>query len=179
MKDPFLIGNKVYLRGIEESDLNNDRYFQWLNDHDNDLYTSHAMWPNTKEKMRVFYKRVSGHKNDVVFCIHEKSTDRHIGNIGLHEINWIHRRAELAILIGEKDAQLKGYGTEAINLLAAHAFNKLNLHRIGLGVNAHNEAAIRAYKKAGFVEEGIFRDHFLRNGLFTDVVRLAVIKKQK
>lgn len=177
MQHPFLSGNLIYLRGLEERDLNGE-YFQWFNDQENDVYTSHALWPNTDEKMREFFDRVVQYKNDLVLAIIEKASDSHIGNVALHGINWVHRTAELAIIIGQKDMQSKGYGTEATNLIVKYAFEKLNIHRIGLGVNEHNKPAIKAYDKAGFLNEGRFKDHFLRNGKFSDTIRMAIINKE-
>ncbi|WIM05116.1 MAG: GNAT family N-acetyltransferase [Candidatus Nitricoxidivorans perseverans] len=172
MRHPFLVGEKVYLRGLEETDLDGP-YFQWLNDQDSDEFTTHALWPNSRCKMQSFFDKVSDSTRDLVLAIVEKATDRHVGNIGLHEINWIHRKATLAILIGEADSRGKGFGTEAVDLLVAHAFGRLNLHRVELGVRADNMAAIRAYANAGFREEGLFREALLSRGKYFDIVRMA------
>ncbi|MBI4681423.1 MAG: GNAT family N-acetyltransferase [Nitrospirae bacterium] len=176
MHNPFLIGKSIYLRGLEDTDLSGE-YFQWFNDQKNDIFTSHALWPNTLEKMKSFFDRVTQYKNDIVLAIIEKKTEKHIGNVALHDINWIHRRAEFAIIIGYKKAQNKGYGFEATCLLIEHAFKKLNIHRIGLGVNESNRAAIRLYEKAGFIVEGRFKDHFLRDGKYSAAVRMAILNK--
>lgn len=177
MHHPFLISKKIYLRGLEEKDLEGP-YFQWLNDQEADQYTDHAMWPNTPEKMHAFFDHVRDSREDLVLAIVEKETNCHVGNVALHQINWIHRRAELAILVGELSATAKGYGTEAVTLLVDYAFRKLNLHRIALGVNAENSAAIRCYKKAGFKEEGRFADDFLRDGIYTETIRMAIVNNR-
>lgn len=175
MRHPFLTGTAVYLRGLEEADLNGS-YFQWLNDQESDVYTTHALWPNSMAKMRMFFDRVCGDtRSDLVLAIVERSSDQHVGNIGLHDINWVHRYATLAILIGETTARGKGYGREAVRLLVTHAFQRLNLHRVQLGVRADNEAAIRAYRAAGFVEEGIFKEAQYGSGRYHDVVRMACL----
>jgi len=173
MHHPFLTGDAIYLRGLEESDLNGP-YFQWLNDQDSDTYTSHALWPNSRPRMLAFLKRVSDSRTELVLAIVEKSGDRHVGNIGLHQINWVHRSAVLAILIGDAEARGRGYGTEAVTLLVEHAFSRLNLHRVELGVRADNEPAIRSYRKAGFADEGVFREAFCAGGgRYWDVLRMA------
>jgi RimJ/RimL family protein N-acetyltransferase len=176
MYHPFLIGELVYLRGLEEQDLDGP-YFQWFNDQENDVFTSHAMFPNTPEKMRSFFDNVKQYRNDIVLAIVEKNTDRHIGNVALHKINWINRNAEFAIIIGDKKAQSKGFATEAGRLMIKYAFEKLNLHRLGLGVHEDNKAAIRVYEKLGFEVEGRFKDHFLRNGKYSDTIRMAIINR--
>ena len=52
-------------------------------------------------------------------------------------------------------------------------FAGLHLHRISLRVLAENAAARRSYEKAGFVQEGVFRDMELLDGAYRDVVFMA------
>lgn len=177
MKHPFLVGPRIYLRALTKRDLT-AQYFQWFNEQESDTFTDHALWPNTKGRMEAFLERLTRGERDLVLAIILRATGRHIGNIGLHRINWVHRRAELAILIGEPAYRNQAYGVEAIKMLAAYAFNKLNLNRLGLGVVAENKAAVRAYKKAGFVEEGRFAQHFFRGGRFFDTVRMGLLRKE-
>src|SRR3546814_16763304 len=91
----------------------------------------------------------------IVFAIVEKATGRAVGTCGLYLINWICRRAQFNILIGEPEVWDKGYGSEAARLILGYAFDKLNLESVQLGVNAENKRAIRSYEKAGFVQEEI------------------------
>ena len=124
MRHPFIIGKLVYLRGVEEDDLEGD-YFQWFNDQENDVYTNHAVWPNTPEKMREFYnKEIQLNNDNIILAIIVQDGDKHIGNISLNHINWIDRHARLNIIIGDKEAHSKGYGTEAIRLLVDYGFNR-------------------------------------------------------
>lgn len=174
MHHPFLIGKRLYLRGLEEEDLRGS-YFQWFNDQEGDFYTNHAVFPNSMARMRAFFERVTQGVSDLVLAIVLNEGDRHIGNVGLHRINWQHRSAELAILIGERDARGQGYGSEAIELVLRHVFGKLNLHRVALGVRAHNAQAVRAYEKCGFLVEGRFREDFMRDGVWYDTLRMAVL----
>lgn len=177
MKHPFLVGPRIYLRALTKRDVAT-QYFQWFNDQESDTFTDHALWPNTKGRMEAFLERVTRGERDLALAIIVRATEQHVGNIGLHRINWVHRRAEMAILIGEPQSRNQGYGTEAIKLLAAYAFNKLNLNRIGLGVVAGNTAAIRAYGKVGFLEEGRFEEHFFRGGRLFDTIRMRLLRKE-
>ena len=47
---------------------------------------------------------------------------RHIGNIKLGPIQWLHRRADLSLFIGDKSCWSLGYASEAIGLVRDWAF---------------------------------------------------------
>lgn len=63
--------------------------------------------------------------------------------------------------------------TETARLFTDFGFAGLHLHRISLRVLAENAAARRSYEKAGFVQEGVFRDMELLDGAYRDVVFMA------
>ncbi|WP_299692770.1 GNAT family protein [uncultured Tateyamaria sp.] len=81
-----------------------------------------------------------------------------IGAIRLHSVNPVDKRAQIAIGILDPAALGKGLGTEAMQLLAAHAFDDMGLHRLGCRVLDFNTRAIAAYEKVGFVVEGRERE---------------------
>lgn len=107
------------------------------------------------------------------FAIERSDTGAHIGNVWLWSIDARHRKAELRVVIGDAAARGKGTGTEAIDLLCQHGFNRLNLHRIYAYVLATNSVAKRAFEGAGFTEEGTLRDDRWADGRFVDAHLLA------
>jgi RimJ/RimL family protein N-acetyltransferase len=98
-----------------------------------------------------------------------------IGELRLEKLDLLDKRATLAIGILDPAALGKGYGTEAIRLVLAHAFGALGLHRIGLRVLAYNERAIRCYQKCGFVIEGRERESALVDGAWHDDVMMGIL----
>ncbi len=82
------------------------------------------------------------------------------------------------ITIGEQDRWGRGYGTEAVELMLGHAFERLGLHRVGLSVFAFNDRAIRSYEKAGFHEEGRLREAVWRDGRWWDEVQMGVLERE-
>jgi RimJ/RimL family protein N-acetyltransferase len=101
-----------------------------------------------------------------------------IGNSGVFGIEWVNRCGELGIMIGDKSEWNKGYGTEAMTLLQRHAFETLNLNRVFLKVYADNVRAIRAYEKAGFVQEGRLRSAVFKHGEYDDVILMSVLRSE-
>jgi len=63
-------------------------------------------------------------------------------------------------------------------LLLGFAFDQLGLHRVWLRVFAENKRAIKAYKKAGFVQEGVTRDDEFFDGEFHDTIVMSVLEQE-
>ena len=101
---------------------------------------------------------------------------------GLKNFDSINKRAELFISIGNSEflstpSSKGGYGTDAVKTLVNYCFNHLNIHKISLNVFASNKRAIRCYEKAGFVQEGLLKQHHFSNGAYEDVYVMAIISK--
>ncbi len=172
MYHPFLLGKKLYLRGIENKDLEGN-YFDWLNDYEVTKYMDSGQFPNSIEKMQEYVKNVASSTNNVLLCIIDIATDKHIGNVRLGPINWINRTAFVGIMIGDKEFWGRGYATETIELVSEYAFKRLNLHKISAGVNASNQASVKAFKNAGFRIEGVRKDEVYADGQYHDGVQLT------
>lgn len=174
MRHPFLVSDRLYLRRIEEKDIEED-YFQWLNDQDITKWMRHGILPNSFESMKAFYSSQAMSKTDVVFAIVLKEKDSHIGNIGLHGINYLFRSVEIGIIIGEKSCWGEGYAAESISLLSRHCFNRLNLNRLAAGAVAANIGSIRAFEKAGFSREGVAKQAYFCDGEYHDCINLSLL----
>ena len=102
----------------------------------------------------------------------------HIGNVGLHRIDWKNRNAEPGIAIGEKEYWNRGYGTDAIRTLLGLAFREMNLHRVFLRVDADNARGIRCYEKAGFRQEGTLREAVFKAGIYHDQYVMSILRSE-
>ena len=92
------------------------------------------------------------------------------------DINFINRNAMLGIVIGEQSYQGKGLGKEIMELGLTYAFDYLQLNKIYLDVLESNNKAVSLYKKLGFIEEGLFRNHYWFNNEFHNVMRFSIFK---
>ena len=100
-----------------------------------------------------------------------------LGAIRLHSINHADLRANIAIGILNEAELGKGYGTEAMQVLAAFAFDELGLHRLTCRVLAFNDRATAAYRKVGFVEEGRERESARIGGNWEDDIIMGLLEK--
>ncbi len=176
MQNPFIVGDRIYLRPIDMEDL--DPIVLWLNDKEIREYLLRATSPLNRIRGKEYVEKRYKDDRNVVLGIVLKEDDQLIGRTGLYDISIPHRHAELGIFIGNKDCWSKGYGTEAIELMLNHGFDQFNLHRIYLTVFDFNARAIRAYEKAGFKRECVLRDHGYRNGKYWDDYLMGILKSE-
>lgn len=131
------------------------------------------------EKARKEYmEKLEDEPGNFLFNIHTLADDRLIGFIELVHVQWNNGDAWVGMGIGERDAWSKGYGSEALGLVVRFAFEELNLHRVSLGVFAHNPRAIRAYEKVGFRIEGRARGTVSREGVRGDDFYMGILRRE-
>lgn len=183
MYQPFIEGEKFYLRAILKEDLTGNM-IKWPNDPEVTQYmvmgcvpgsgSIYCSWDSPEEE----YEKLRKSKHDVVFAIIDKKSNKMIGNAGLYEINWLARHAELRIVIGEKQYWGKGIGTDIVRALVKYGFDNLNLNKVHLGCNADDKRANKCYKKAGFVYEGTIRDYHFRNGRYYNANLYSILREE-
>lgn len=169
----FLKGGRVYLRPPMKSDI--PRLLRWINDPEVNRFLGSYLPMLEQDEEEWFEELHKGKLHNMVFAIMLGET--HIGNMGIHRIDWKSRVATTGALIGEKDYWGKGYGSEAKMLLLNYAFNTLNLRKICSNVVAFNERSVGYSLRCGYQEEGRLRAQHYEHGAYWDEIRLAVFKE--
>jgi ribosomal-protein-alanine N-acetyltransferase len=174
MMNPFLIGEKVYLRPVERADA--PLFIQWLNNPDVQLTTLRARPLNLQDE-EEYVDRMRVSLTDVALLIVAQADDRPVGGTGLLQIDWRSRHACFGITIGDAADWGKGYGTEATRLIVDHAFATMNLNRVWLQVIEYNERGLRIYEKIGFKKEGLLRQEHYRKGRYWNTWLMAMLRE--
>ena len=172
---PFLEEKRIYLREVRPADVT-ETYYRWMNDPDITRYLESRFHPNSIEQLLEYVAGKVGDRDNLFLAIILKEDGRHIGNIKLGPIQWVHRTADIGFLIGEKDCWGKGYATEAIYLIADYAFKGLNLHKLTAGCYDANRGSAKAFIKAGFVLEGVRKGQFYSDGRYVDEQLLGYVR---
>ncbi len=107
------------------------------------------------------------------FTIYDRRDGEAVGTSALMNVDYAHGRARFGILLGERRGQ--GLGTEATRLTLDWAFHVMGLRNVMLEVFPWNEAAIRAYERAGFRHVGRRRDALASGGRRFDEVIMDAI----
>ncbi|MBI3954328.1 MAG: GNAT family N-acetyltransferase [Chloroflexi bacterium] len=177
MQRPFLVGQKLLLRPLEESDVS-EEYVGWLNDQEVTRYLETGKFPATLETVRKYLERFQGSATDVILAIVDRGTGQHVGNVTLNHINWVHRTADTGLMIGRKDFWGKGYAFEAWSLIIEYALQRLGLRKIVAGVVDGNAASLATLQKLGFQIEGRLRAEHWVDGEFRDALRLGLLRDE-
>lgn len=102
-----------------------------------------------------------------------------VGHIQLLGIDRTNMSARIGrVIVGEEENRSKGIGSQIVNAVLDIAFNKLNLHRVDLGVFDFNKSAIACYEKAGFVVEGNFRECRKINGQYWSLLNMGILEDE-
>lgn len=168
-------GERLRLRDIEADDAN-ETYVGWMNDPEVNRYTESRFSPHTPESIRRYIETITSTDDSLFLAIVEKETGHHIGNIKLGDIDRHHGTAEVGIIIGDKNCWGRGYGCEAIDILAGYAFATLGLRKLTAGFYVTNTGSIRAFEKAGFVVEGVMKEQYISDGKAINAVRLGRLR---
>ena len=172
----FLRGEKILLRGLQQEDMKS--YRRWLDNADATFFMESGWKPTSDKDLDALYRVSTESDENAVFVIVDRETDRAMGTCGLYVIQWVCRRGEFRIFIGDTGFFDKGFGSEAARLVIAYGFEKLNLNTIYLGVNTENARAIKSYENAGFVREGVRRELIYRNGRYYDALMMSILRQE-
>ena len=177
MAGPFLIGTRVQLRPFDATDA--PTLAEWINDPD---LRNHILlrFPQSISDEKAWIESNSGRgtPRDLAFGVELRRGRRLIGSIGLHGIDWVHRRAVTGIFLYPPSLRGKGYGTEAKNLLLDYAFAELGLHQVAAIAFAGNAASIRALEKQGYTRSGVHRKAYLVHGQWVDGIYFDLLHEE-
>ncbi len=159
----------VRLRAVESDEY--ETWRAWISRADVVDDMDRAVRPSADEHRRFVENAVASERAQF-FGIETLEQPRLVGIVWLWELERRHRRAEVGIVVGDPAARGHGYGSDALDALAAHAFGPLGLRKLYAYVHAHNAASRRAFERAGFALEATLEREALRGDRATDVHRL-------
>jgi RimJ/RimL family protein N-acetyltransferase len=110
-------------------------------------------------------------------AIAERSTDRVIGDLGVHILESDPRQVELGFTLAP-DAQGQGYATEAVRGILGHLFVALGKHRVIASTDPRNERSIALLRRVGFRLEAHHRDSLWFKGAWVDDLIFALLRSE-
>ncbi|HEY3454604.1 MAG TPA: GNAT family protein [Bryobacteraceae bacterium] len=117
-------------------------------------------------------------EDPLYFAIVGRATLRAAGRASYMRIDTRHRVIEVGSILYTPALQRTRGATEAMYLMARHAFEDLGYRRYEWKCNALNEASRRAALRLGFTFEGIFRQHQIVKGRNRDTAWFSMLDSE-
>ena len=137
------------------------------------LTGTHAVF--TEEQITDHLGSRAGEHDRADWAIVRLEDDAFIGEIVLNDLDADNRSLVMRMNLNSASLFGRGYGTEALRAVMAHAFDDVGMHRISLEVFSFNPRAQRVYEKCGFTVEGRQREALQWDGTWHDVILMGIL----
>ena len=129
-------------------------------------HTNWMKWINDPDIRKWMYRDMPQTSEEIYQWIHNAATDPRrnyfdiivdgntVGLVSLRQDQKPETTGEIGIVIGEKDYQGKGIGSQTIEQLLIYAKNKVKLTSVRAMIKPDNEKSIRLFTKQNFIETG-------------------------
>lgn len=162
--------DKYHLKDLEENEL--DVVLKWRNsDHIRKyMYSDHII--SFKDHQKWFKTLIKDNSNLAKILVYEKNP---IGFVNFTNIDKRNNNCYWGFYIGERNCP-RGSGTVMGLLSLEYIFEKISIRKLCAEVLDFNTVSINYHKKFGFVEEGRFIKHVIKNGKYIDVISMALFQ---
>lgn len=137
------------------------------------MYTDHVISP---EEHAAWFARVlndPAYKYWIIVCDGED-----VGLANLCAIDRVNRRCYWGFYVVGPTVRGKGVGSYVEYMILNYVFDELKLEKLCGEVLSFNRDVVEMHRRFGFVQEGLFRKHILKQGVFNDVVCIAILKEE-
>ncbi|MFT3733885.1 MAG: GNAT family protein [Rhodocyclaceae bacterium] len=170
-----ILGNKVTLRAIEESDL--PQLHAWSNDPE--LWAMLGGWhfPGSLASTRQWFESLARDPLNQRFAI-ETREDGLVGTANLVDIDWKNNHAFHGMMLGSPAVRGKGIGVDTIMAVMRYAFDELHMARLDGSMIEYNTASLHVYcEKCAWQIEGRQRNWYFRKGRYWDRIQVGVTRE--
>ena len=151
----------IVLRAVEPEDIS--LLYLWENDR-KVWHLSNTLTPFSRFQLKRYIEADSSNIHAIqqlrmmIDCREPGKHVRTVGSIDLFELDPLHQRAGLGILIASDDDRRQGYAYEAVLQMIDYSRKVLFLHQLFCNIPATNTASIKLFGKAGFEITGTKKD---------------------
>jgi RimJ/RimL family protein N-acetyltransferase len=177
-REIFLRGEHVVLKVLTRNDVINSGWFGWFNDQQLCETLQKHYFPNSIESQLFFLENnIQGSMNKLQLGICRIEGGPIVGVISLNDIDFINRKAEISVVIGERKAQNVKFFIDACRLILGHAFYSLNLNRI-YGASISKDLVAAMCRMLNCSEEGVKRQEIYKNGSYHDAYCYGILRQE-
>ncbi len=173
-RDIFLAGKIVSLcRPDIELDILDGSWHVWFNRQGLTEFLEHGNYPVSATEEAEIVRAEMSKSSSLILSIVSNTDNKLLGVISIKDINHLRRRGEIAIVTN--GSRSPGAALEAMALMTAHAFDRLNLQKLYAGQHEGLWKWVNTLTLIGYKTEGLRRHHGFRNGMPYDVILTGVI----
>lgn len=169
---PTLVGPRVLLRGPDSDDL--DAWKALRSRSRAFLEPWEPLWPADDLEKRAYRRRLSRWTREIregltfPYFVCARDGGALLGGVTLAQVRrGVTQAGTIGYWMGEPHAG-RGFMSEAVGVLAGHAFGTLGLHRLEAACLPENGPSIRLLEKVGFTDEGLARAYLCIAGRWRD-----------
>ena len=148
--------NRITIIPLEEKHITN-RYLDWFNSDKVIQFSGAGKKHLTKDNVLEYINKGIKTEQYYMYAIIHTENNLHIGNIKIGVIDKVNNISDLATIIGDTEYWGKGLATEAKILGQNFAFEKFNFRKLSGTILADNIGSLKAYQKAGWVQERLLK----------------------
>ena len=159
------------LRPIEDHEL--ELMLEWRNAPAvrANMYTRHEI---SLDEHKSWWARTKSREDQCYFMYELEGQP--LGIVGFNGMDRVNKNSSWAFYASPEAP--KGTGSKMEVLALNEAFSVLDLHKLHCEVLAFNTPVIALHQKFGFQVEGVFREHHVVDGQFTDIYRLGILRRE-
>jgi len=163
--------DELNLRPIEEHDL--DMVLTWRNSERvrSHMYTDHII---TLDEHRSWFKRAR--QADFPPILIFEYIGRPIGLKSFSQIDSYNNRCHWGFYLGETELP-RGCGTAMGFLALEYIFEQQHFRKLCAEAFAFNEGSVKYHTRLGFLQEGRFVKHVLKNNCYEDIISFAIFQE--
>jgi ribosomal-protein-alanine N-acetyltransferase len=170
-----MLENHVSIRILDVSDVSQN-YIDWFNNADISFFSDNQYRKFTIEGQKKYVHNCLENNNADLYGIFFDSI--HIGNLLISGLSSVHKRAEVAYVIGDKNYWNLGVASYAISAIIQISINKYKLNKLFAGIAHDNIGSKKVLEKNGFTLEGIRKSHLFYNNKFYDQLDYGLLIKR-
>jgi RimJ/RimL family protein N-acetyltransferase len=170
-------GPRIQLTALTEDDI--PTLVRWYQDPDFlRLFDSRPAYPKTPAELSKWLEELAKDKDTFAFAVRPLDGDELLGYLEVDGVDWQHGACGMGLGFGDPSNWGQGYGYEATELGLRYAFYELNMHRVTITVFGFNERSMALAEKAGFQQEGVFRERLQRDGKRYDMLLYGILRHE-
>lgn len=163
----------ITLAPIQQEDIERVRIWRNSPEVARYMYTSD---PITAEQQAAWFARVANDPTSIYWLI--AYDGQKIGLASLTGINHTLSSCYWAFYLGDTSIRGAGLGAKIEFNVLEYVFNDLKLNKLRCEVMTFNDKVIAMHEKFGFRREAYYRQHVKKDGVWQDVVGLALLKQE-